>query len=99
MAILAELEAISNQVQAEFGLCLSKADWADARAELIHVFLHEACHAALSSAAPWIDQLPEEDTAVDEVVARLLEDQMAGNQLRQSARSAAPRSLSGPGRG
>jgi hypothetical protein len=76
--VLAELAAISEQVQAELGVCPSEADWADAREELVHVFLHEACHAALSCAAPWVHDLPDrQHTAVDEVVARLLEDHMA----------------------
>jgi hypothetical protein len=76
--LLAELAVIAEQVQAELGVRPTEADWADAREELVHVFLHEACHAALSNAAPWIHDLPDEQhTAVDEVVARLLEDHMA----------------------
>jgi hypothetical protein len=74
----AELAEIAAQVEFELGVRPAQADWADAREELVHVFLHEACHAALSSAAPWIHDLPDEQhTAVDEVVARLLEDHMA----------------------
>jgi hypothetical protein len=78
MEILAELAAIAAQVQAELGVRPTEGDWADAREELAHVFLHEACHAALSNGAPWVHDLPDEQhTAVDEVVARLLEDHMA----------------------
>jgi hypothetical protein len=76
--LLDELATIAEQVRAELGVRPTAADWADAREELMHVFLHEACHAALSNAAPWIHDLPDEQhTAVDEVVARLLEDHMA----------------------
>ena len=78
MDLLAELAVIAEQVQVELGVRPTEDDWADAREELVHVFLHEACHAALSNAAPWIHDLPDEQhTAVDEVVARLLEDHMA----------------------
>ena len=78
MEILAELAAVSDQVQTEFGVHPTEVDWAEAREELVHVFLHEACHAALSAAAPWVHDLADEQhTAVDEVMARLLEDHMA----------------------
>jgi len=78
MEILVELAAIAEQVESELGVRPTEDDWADAREELVHVFLHEACHAALSNAAPWIHDLPDKQhTAVDEVVARLLEDHVA----------------------
>ena len=76
--LLDELRSILARVETELDVHLTGADWAEARVELIHVFVHEACHAALSSAAPWVHALSDEQhTAVDEVTARLLEDQIA----------------------
>ncbi|NLU41051.1 MAG: hypothetical protein GXX08_02480 [Firmicutes bacterium] len=41
-------------------------------------FLYEACHAAVLRCVPWIDDLDEDEhTALDEVLARLLETEVA----------------------
>jgi hypothetical protein len=40
MEILVELAAIAEQVESELGVRPTEDDWADARGELVHVFLH-----------------------------------------------------------
>jgi hypothetical protein len=73
-----DLAAILGHVEAELDLRLTDDDLADGVDDVAHVFLHEVCHAALAHAAPWVLDLPEaQHTAVDEVAARLIEDQMA----------------------
>jgi hypothetical protein len=78
MRLFDDLSAILKHVEAELDLQLTENDLADGWDDIAHVFLHETCHAALAHAAPWVLDLPDEQhTAVDEVVARLIEDQMA----------------------
>jgi hypothetical protein len=79
MNLLEDIAEIIRRVEVEFDLKLTDADFADGREEIAHIFLHEACHAALAQRVPWIRDLPQEQhTALDEILARILEDHMAG---------------------
>jgi hypothetical protein len=78
MELLGKLKAILARVEAELGVRLTDDDFAAGREEIEHILLHEACHAAVANRAPWVRDLPEEQhTAMDEVVARLVEDSLA----------------------
>jgi hypothetical protein len=78
MKLFDELRDVVRHVETTLAVRLTDANFADAREELLHVFLHEACHAAVSNRVPWIHDLPErEHTALDEVMARLLETELA----------------------
>lgn len=81
MKLLDELTAIVGQLESKLDVHLTDDDFADGHDEIVHVFLHEACHAALSNRVPWIHNLTDEQhTALDEVLARLLEDRMSSLQ-------------------
>lgn len=74
MKVLDELNRINRMVESELVLELSDEDFADGRAEIEHIYLHEACHAAVAHCVPWIRTLDAaEHTAVDELMARFLE--------------------------
>ncbi len=74
LRFLSELEDIVQRIESVVGIHLDDGDFAGAREEIIHVLLHEACHAAVASCVPWIRDLDEsEHTALDEILARLLE--------------------------
>ena len=78
MKLLGELAEIVEQIESELDLHLTDEDFADGQDEIVHIFLHESCHAALSNRVPWIhDVTDEQHTAVDEILARLLEDHMS----------------------
>ena len=78
MKLLDELAEIVEQIESELNVHLMDEDIADGQDEIIHIFLHEACHAALSNRVPCIHDLTDEQhAAVDEILARLLEDRMS----------------------
>lgn len=78
LKLLSDLEGIVQQVESAVGVDLDDDNFAYGRDEIIHVFLHEACHAAVSRCVPWIDELDDsEHTALDEILARLLETEIA----------------------
>lgn len=80
LELVDSLSAILNHVEAALDLQLTSDDLQEGYPDIAHVFLHEVCHAALAHAAPWVIDLPgEQHTAVDEVVARLIEDEMASS--------------------
>jgi len=77
MKLLDELHGIVERIEVETGIHLEDVDFADGREEIVHVFLHEACHAAISNKVPWIhDLIDEQYTIVDGVLARLLENEI-----------------------
>jgi len=77
MRILDDLIAAAQQIETALDLRLTDEDFADGRDEILHVFVHEACHAAVYHCVPWIRELEARDhTALDEILARLLEDRM-----------------------
>jgi hypothetical protein len=77
MKLFGELEAVIQQIESALNVRLTDEDFADGREELLHVFTHEACHAAVSHRIPWIHELDEQDhTVLDEVLARLLEERI-----------------------
>ena len=77
LKLLDDLAAIIRQIESALGLRLTDQDFADGREEVLHVFLHESCHAAVSHAAPWIHDLDDRDhTALDELPVRLLEEEI-----------------------
>lgn len=81
MQIIDELLHIIQQIESALDIQLTGQDFADGRNEIVHIFLHESCHAAVSRIAPWIHDLEEhEHTALDEILARLLESTI-GSQL------------------
>jgi hypothetical protein len=70
----ADIAEANRGVESVFGISLRGED----QEEILHVFLHEACHAAVSKASPWIHDLPEDQhTLIDEIAARLLEAEIA----------------------
>jgi uncharacterized protein (DUF952 family) len=72
--LLDRLAEIKKKIENELSVVLSDGDFADGREEIEHIFLHEACHAAVSHRVPWIHTLDErEHTALDELMARFLE--------------------------
>ena len=74
MNLLDELSKITQTIEGELGIDLSDPDFEDGRDEVLHIFLHEACHAAVANCAPWVHDLEEQEhTAVDELMARFLE--------------------------
>jgi hypothetical protein len=77
LKLLAELRAIVRQIESALDLRLKDQDFAHGQEEILHVFLHEACHAAVCHAVPWIHDLDERaHTALDEILARLLEEEI-----------------------
>jgi len=77
MTLIENLAAIRTQLEGALGIELTDEDFADGREEIVHIYLHEACHAAVSHVAPWICELEEaEHTAVDELMARFLEKEI-----------------------
>lgn len=80
MKLLDEIANTIKHVETEFDVKLDDDNFANGREEILHIFLHETCHAALANRAPWIHDLDEEQhTAIDEIVARLLEDHTASS--------------------
>jgi len=78
MDLLKDLSKIKTAVEHALGIGLTDEDFADGREEIEHIFLHEACHAAIAHCVPWIHALEEsEHTAVDELMARYLEKEIA----------------------
>jgi uncharacterized protein (DUF952 family) len=76
--LLDSLAQIKEEIGSALGIRLTEQDFADGRDELLHVYCHEACHAALAHGVPWLAGLPEEEhTVVDETLARLLEKEFA----------------------
>ena len=76
--LLESLARINREVETTLNIELTDRDFTDGRDELLHIYCHEACHAALAHCVPWLGELPEgEHTLVDEVLARLLEKEIA----------------------
>ncbi|MDI6825277.1 MAG: hypothetical protein QME93_12525 [Bacillota bacterium] len=76
--VLDEMASVVTRLKEDFHLSLTDEDFAFARDELLHVFLHEACHAALYRAIPWLLRLhDDEHVLIDEVLARILESDLA----------------------
>lgn len=74
MKLFDELSAITQTIEGQLDIKLSDPDFEDGREEILHIFLHEACHAAVAHCVPWVHDLDEkEHTAVDELMARCLE--------------------------
>jgi len=78
MDLLEDISNIKRTIERTLGINLQDEDFADGREEIEHIFLHEACHAAIAHCVPWIHALEErEHTAVDELMVRLLEKEIA----------------------
>ena len=76
--LLDKMAQIKDLIAVTMGINLTDEDFAEGREELLHIYCHEACHAALVHRVPWLRGLPEgEHTAVDEILARLLEKEFA----------------------
>ena len=77
---LDKLCEIKHAVEAEIAIHLTEDDFADGRAEIEHIYFHEACHAAVAHCVPWVHTLNEkEHTALDELMARFLEVEIGKN--------------------
>lgn len=76
LAFIRSLEAIIDRLESDFGLTLIDEDFEFARddfRDMLHVLLHEACHAVFYR-IPWLKELhDQEHTLLDEVVVRILE--------------------------
>lgn len=79
MRIIGEAGEAIRAVQKALSLQLADADFRpEHREEILHVIVHETCHAAISQASPWIHELSEDvHTMIDEVAARVLETDIA----------------------
>lgn len=88
MKIIGEIGEAIRAVQTTYGVELHEIEFrSEHREEILHVVLHETCHAAISLAAPWIHTLPAaQHTAVDEIAAHVLEAEMS-EQLSLNAPS------------
>ncbi len=87
MKLLTELKQINQTIENDLMIQLTDADFADGYEEIKHIYFHEACHAAISHSIPWIHTLDEEEhTAVDEIMALLLEMEF-GEALDASSHS------------
>lgn len=76
--ILEKMTQINGLIAATLGIELTDEDFADGREQLLHIYCHEACRAALVHCVPWLRDLPErEHILVDEVLARLLERELS----------------------
>ncbi len=74
MTLLDDLNQIKTLIETDLSIKLTDEDFDDSRPEIEHVFLHEACHAAVAHAVPWVRTLEgQAHTAVDELMARFLE--------------------------
>ena len=72
--LLDSLVQIRDVVGAGLDVALTEQDFSEGREELLHIYCHEACHAALAHIVPWLRDLPEDEhTVVDETLARFLE--------------------------
>lgn len=72
--LLDSMAQIRDVVGAALDMDLTEQDFADSREELLHIYCHEACHAALAHTVPWLARLDEDEhTVVDEALARFLE--------------------------
>jgi hypothetical protein len=79
MRLLTVLADVVRRAESAFGVNLTDEHFEDGREEILHVFLHETCHAVVAASVPWIHDLPEQEhTALDEVLARLLETELGG---------------------
>jgi uncharacterized protein (DUF952 family) len=77
MTLMDDLEAVKSELERLLEMEMKDEDFANGRAEILHIYLHEACHAAVSHAVPWIHGLEEgEHTAVDELMVRFLEKEI-----------------------
>lgn len=88
MNIISQLGEAIRTLQATLGIELQDADFRpENREEILHILIHETCHAAISQSASWVHELPDtHHTAVDEIAARVLETEIA-NQLQLHAHS------------
>ena len=76
MKLLDDLADVVRHIESVLDVDLSDEEFVDP--EFMHVFLHEACHAGVSKCVPWIHDLNDEaHTAIDEIMARLLETEVA----------------------
>ena len=77
LKLLDDLTSIIREIESSLSVHLTDRDFRDGRDEILHVFLHEACHAVVSNCLPWIHELGEgAHTTLDEVLARLLEEKI-----------------------
>jgi uncharacterized protein (DUF952 family) len=77
-SILNDLHKIDRFIETLLGIELMAEDFAAGKEEIEHIYCHEACHAALAHCVPWVAELPEQEhTAVDEIMARLIEKEVA----------------------
>lgn len=78
LKLLDDLADIVREIESALGVHLTDQNFKDGRSEIVHIFLHESCHAALSKCVPWIHDLDDNaHTALDEILARLLEEKTA----------------------
>lgn len=74
MKLLEVLNNIQGCTEASFSINLVEADFAPVREEIVHLYLHRACLAAVKCCAPWIFELEgSRQSAVIETLTRLVE--------------------------
>ena len=75
MKVLEELNNILSTIENAMQIELKDDDFVVGRDQLLHIFLHEASHAVVTNQVKWIHELDEDkETAVDEILARFLDD-------------------------
>ena len=78
MRLLDKLKNINDLIERICNIKLTEEDFKAGHEEILHVYLHEACHATVAHAVPRVLSLAvQEHTAVDEIMARLLEMELA----------------------
>ena len=60
LKLLDEIAEIVEQIESELDVHLTDEDFAGGHDEIVHIFLHESSHAALSNRVPWIHNLTDE---------------------------------------
>lgn len=74
MTLVDNLFNIKHRIERDLSITLLDGDFANGWEDITHIYLREACHAAIAHCVPWVSILPEgELTAVNEIMARLLE--------------------------
>ena len=80
MPLFDSLKSISNVIETALSIKLSQKDFDKGRAELLHVYLHETCRAAIVHCLPWINDLQDtEYNAIDEVMVHFLESEISSS--------------------
>jgi hypothetical protein len=78
MKVLDEFQNIVDTIENTMQIKLKDEDFVIGQEQMFHIFLHETSHAVITNQARWVHDLEEEkEIAVDEILARLLDDELS----------------------